>query len=140
MRLRSRRQGASGLYVLACVFLFAGIGYLAVSQFRSRRELLNSRFRELTQDVGTKGTTFGYFWGERANDVRHLVESRELRSYFENEALGMSAQYGLRAAFSPWRTSSMAVQAARGPHRLRADRPRGRARRAPGHQRWRAPQ
>ncbi|MBK8597570.1 MAG: hypothetical protein IPN83_18695 [Holophagales bacterium] len=98
MRLRSRRQGASGLYVLACVFLFAGIGYLAVSQFRSRRELLNSRFRELTQDVGTKGTTFGYFWGERANDVRHLVESRELRSYFENEALGMSAQYGLRAS------------------------------------------
>lgn len=98
MDLRPTLGRVTGVYVLACVVLVAGIGYLSVSQFRSGRELLNSRFRELAQDAGRKGTTFGYFWGERSNDVRHLAESRELSSYFENQALGMSPQYGLTAS------------------------------------------
>ena len=39
-----------------------------------------------------------YFFTERKDDLKDLVQSRELSVFFENKALGMSMAYGLRAS------------------------------------------
>lgn len=96
--LATRMGRVSGLFVVACVVVAVGVGFLALSRVRSFREVEAARFREMSRDVERKSAALAYFWGERAQDVLHLAESRELEIYFQNEALGMSPQYGLTAS------------------------------------------
>ena len=91
-----RLSRAAGL--AAAVVLIGFVGFLVVSQYRSRVALQRSQFRQLTYDVGNRATAIGYFLSERDDDLHHLAESRELSIYFENAALGMSMEYGLRAS------------------------------------------
>ncbi len=92
----ARLSRAAGLAV--ALVLIGFVGFLVASQYRSRVALQRSQFRQLTHDVGNRATAIGYFLSERDDDLHHLSESRELSIYFENEALGMSMEYGLRAS------------------------------------------
>ena len=83
---------------LICVVLVAYIGFLVVSQYRSQVALQESQFRQLTQGIEKQATAFRYFFSERKDDLRNLSESREISVYFENQALGMSLEYGLQAS------------------------------------------
>ena len=84
--------------VLICTALITYIGFLVVSQYRSRLALQESQFRQLTQVIEKRATAVRYFYSEREDDLRNLTESREISVYFENQALGMSLEYGLQAS------------------------------------------
>src|SRR5208283_2888562 len=47
-----------------------------------------------------KALAIGYFFSERLNDLSTLAESRELSLYYDNQALGMSLEYGLGATIT----------------------------------------
>ncbi|MBI5520512.1 MAG: PAS domain-containing protein [Desulfovibrio sp.] len=52
----------------------------------------------LIEDVRGAADTVGYFFYERANDMRTAADNRQILAYFENKALGMSEEYGLLAS------------------------------------------
>ncbi len=94
--LLARSGSLAGLAVVLA--LVAYVGWLVVAQYRSRLALEESRHRQLAEDTDKQATAVGYFLTERQDDLRHLGDSREPTAYFENEALGMSPEYGLKAS------------------------------------------
>lgn len=87
--------------VLLIAFSLALTGYLAFllySQYRSQSELRKYYLTRLLQDTEKRATAVSYFFSERMNDMVILAECRELSVYFENQALGMSMEYGLSAS------------------------------------------
>ncbi len=52
----------------------------------------------MEEDVRGAAATLGYFFYERMNDMRNEADNRQLLTYFENKALGMSEEYGLLAS------------------------------------------
>jgi signal transduction histidine kinase/DNA-binding response OmpR family regulator len=94
---RSARSGRFAAVAVAGI-LVCFVAFLVVSQYRSRVALQDSQFRQLTQDVASRAAAVRYFLAERHDDLHTLGESREISSYFENVALGMSMEYGLRAS------------------------------------------
>ena len=81
-----------------CLLLIGYIGFLVVSHYRSQLALQDSQFRQVTQDIEKRATAVRYFFSEREDDLRHLADSRDISIYFENQALGMSMEYGLQAS------------------------------------------
>jgi len=86
------------LAALVGLALVSYIGYLVISQYRTQLAMQDAALRQLTSDSVRRATAVSYFFTERKDDMRDLEQSRELSAYFENKALGMSMEYGLRAS------------------------------------------
>lgn len=95
---RTRLGRLSALFILVCLVVTVAVGSLAVLQYRSRLEVEGLKIREMSQEAGRRSAAIGYFFAERRDNLLDAAKSREISLYFENEALGMSAEYGLRAA------------------------------------------
>jgi two-component system, cell cycle sensor histidine kinase and response regulator CckA len=80
------------------VLLVAYIGFLLGSNYLYQVELQKATLEQLVQDNEKRATAVGYFYTERKNDLRDLASNRAIAIFFENKALGMSMQYGLRAS------------------------------------------
>jgi signal transduction histidine kinase len=78
--------------------LLGTFGFLLVGQYRSRVELRETRLQGLVQGLERRASIFHYVLDERESEVARLAESREIAIWFENRALGMSMEYGLRAS------------------------------------------
>lgn len=87
---------------IAVVFIGVGlvgaIAYLAFAQFRSQVTLQQTALKQVTYDSERRATALVYFFSEQQVHLKELAESREVSAYFENKALGMSMEYGLRAS------------------------------------------
>jgi hypothetical protein len=89
------------------------LGYILSNLYRSHGELQSYHREQVLRDSGKRAEALAYFFSERSKDLRTLVSGRELQTYFENKALGMSMQYGLsaslyciRESFDVFRTES----------------------------------
>ncbi|MBW2168751.1 MAG: PAS domain S-box protein [Deltaproteobacteria bacterium] len=82
----------AGVFVIGYICLLVGVNYL------SQAELQESALEQLRQDMKKRATTVNYFCSERKNDLKNLAESRAISAFFENKALGMSMEYGLRSS------------------------------------------
>lgn len=80
------------------VLLVAYIGFLLVAHYLSQAELQKASLAQLIQDSEKRATAVSYFYSERRNDLKSLQKSRAIAVFFENRALGMSMEYGLRAS------------------------------------------
>jgi signal transduction histidine kinase len=101
------------LLVLLGLSWVSYLGYLLANLYRSHEELQTYHREEVLRDSGKRAEALEYFFSERSKDLRSLVSGRELQTYFENKALGMSMQYGLaaslyciRESFDVFRTES----------------------------------
>jgi PAS domain S-box-containing protein len=87
---------------IAAVFIGVGlvvaIVYLVIAQYRSQVALQQTALKQVTYDSERRATALGYFFSEQQDYMRELADSREISVYFENKALGMSMEYGLRAS------------------------------------------
>lgn len=83
--------------VIANVLLIGFIGWLVAANYLSERELRKSALEHLRLDMEKRTTAVSYFFSERENDLKDLAEGRAISAFFENKALGMSMEYGLRA-------------------------------------------
>ena len=86
------------LATLIGLALVSYIGYLVLAQYRTQLVIQDAALKQLTSDSAQRATAVSYFFSERMDDLRDLAESRELSAYYENQALGMSMEYGLRAS------------------------------------------
>ena len=97
MRLMSRTSWNLTAAILS-VLLVAYIGFLLVAHYLSQTELQKASLAQLVQDSEKRATAVSYFYSERKNDLKSLQKSRAISIFFENKALGMSMEYGLRAS------------------------------------------
>src|SRR3989304_1849382 len=84
--------------IVASLVLVGFIGFLVVENYLSQLELQGYTLEQLRQDTEKRATAVTYFSSERKNDLRNLALSRETSIFFENKALGMSMEYGLKAS------------------------------------------
>jgi len=84
--------------VVLCVLLIGYISFMLINTYMSQTRLYKIRLDDLKHDAEKRATAASYFFSERKNDLRNLSQSRELSAFFENRALGMSMQYGLRSS------------------------------------------
>jgi len=80
------------------VFLAGLIGFMMVSNYRSQVALRQSVFNQIKMDLTRQASAIGFFFAERRHDLKDLTTRKELQTYFENKALGMTMAYGLRAS------------------------------------------
>jgi diguanylate cyclase (GGDEF)-like protein len=83
---------AAGLFVVGYVLLLLAVTF--AGQHRLREAL------DAQQQFGLEksASALGYFFDERRRDVERLREDHALESFFANQALGMSMEYGLQAS------------------------------------------
>ena len=92
--LLARKQALA--IVVACILLVVFIGVLTTSNYRGQDALQNLALQQFRLDGEKCAASLGYFFSERKFDLRSMVTSQEIQSYFQNVALGMSLQYGLK--------------------------------------------
>jgi hypothetical protein len=95
LSLPALRRGALLAIGLALVAYFL---YLLSDSYRSHSRLRGLAEERVLLDAEKRSTALGYYLSERREDIADLSQSRELLAYFENEALGMSMEYGLAAS------------------------------------------
>lgn len=78
--------------------IMAYVAYLLLANAFSHRTLRASAENRFLDDGEKQARTLGYFLAERLRDLHRLASSTEVRTYFQNKALGMSMRYGLAAS------------------------------------------
>jgi signal transduction histidine kinase/ActR/RegA family two-component response regulator len=87
------------IYVILMSILLTGfIAFLVGKNYLAQSALQKSTLKNFQQDLEKRATAVSYFYSERKNDLKNLAASREITMFFENQALGMSMEYGLRAS------------------------------------------
>jgi len=84
--------------VVASILLIGFIGLLVVANYLSERQLRRSALEQLRLDIEKRAVAISYFCSERKEDLKDLATSRAISAFFENKALGMSMEYGLKAS------------------------------------------
>ncbi|MBW2610621.1 MAG: PAS domain S-box protein, partial [Deltaproteobacteria bacterium] len=82
----------SSLLLIGFIIFLVGVNYL------SQVELQESALEQLRQDTKNRAIAVSYFCSERKNDLKDLSANRAISAFFENKALGMSMEYGLKAS------------------------------------------
>jgi two-component system cell cycle sensor histidine kinase/response regulator CckA len=83
---------------LAAVTLAVCVILLLVKIYRGQTDLRGSVLNNFRHDLEKNAASLSYFYTERKNDLKNLPTNREISIFFENKALGMSMEYGLRAS------------------------------------------
>jgi PAS domain S-box-containing protein len=85
------------LFVVAAGLLVF-TGYLVLSNYKSQVQLRATAVERFERSTSQQATALSHFFNERLDDLHNMAESRVVDVYFENQALGMSMAYGLRAS------------------------------------------
>jgi PAS domain S-box-containing protein len=83
---------------VAAVVLLVCLATLLMKTYRAQIEVQESILNNFKQDLAKHAAALSYFYAERKNDLKNLPTKREISIFFENQALGMSMEYGLRAS------------------------------------------
>jgi len=92
-RLLHKQNTSMVLFSLALIGCITILLFVAYS---SQQRIQTFALDQLRQDAEKRAGAVSYFYLERCNDLNSLAEQRALSTFFENQALGMSMQYGLR--------------------------------------------
>ena len=76
------------LLAYVCILLFA--------IYQSQTDLQSTLLEQLNQETEKRAAAVEYFFAERKDDLMDAARSREISVFFENRALGMSMEYGLK--------------------------------------------
>ena len=94
MRLDSRATKWTISTAAVGLLLFIGLSLLL--NYRSQVSLRNTAFERFRDEAENQAAGLAYFLLERVHELDGAAGSRTLSTYFENQALGMSMEYGLR--------------------------------------------
>jgi len=79
--------------VLVCFLLFMN--------YRFATDLRKTSLSNMKEETEKRATSVGFFFVDRKDDLINLALSREISVFFENKALGMSMEYGLKLSLLP---------------------------------------
>jgi PAS domain S-box-containing protein len=80
--------------------LLAYVCFILFAIYQSQTELQSTVIEQLRQETERRAAAVEYFFAERKDDLTNTARSREISVFFENKALGMSMEYGLRFSLS----------------------------------------
>jgi PAS domain S-box-containing protein len=103
-----RRKLWKGPYLalaLTSITVAVCLAILLLKVFWGQMALKESLLNDFGQGLEKHAAALSYFYTERKNDLNNLPTKREISIYFENKALGMSLEYGLRASLIAIRES-----------------------------------
>lgn len=86
--------------VIALGILTGFIAFLVGYNYLSQVELQKSILKNYHQKLRGDAIALSYFFSERRDDLKNLPARREIVIFFENQALGMSMEYGLGASLN----------------------------------------
>jgi PAS domain S-box-containing protein len=89
-----------GVAVVGVPLIFS-IFWLLFSNFLTERDLRENLLKVRHHAVERRAAALGYFFSDRMDDLFYLKHTREVAAYFENRALGMSMEYGLKQSLVP---------------------------------------
>nr|WP_320133592.1 ATP-binding protein [uncultured Holophaga sp.] len=98
MSLRPARHTRSLILLVLALALVGYCTFLLRDIYRAHSRLLKLNREHTLGDVEKEASALGYFLADRREDLTSLANNRDLLAYFENEALGMSMEYGLGAS------------------------------------------
>lgn len=74
--------------------------FLVISNYQSQIHLQKISSEQLIMNLQKRALVAGYFFSERKNDLKALSEKRLFSIFFENQAIGMSLEYGARTSLN----------------------------------------
>lgn len=83
--------------ILAVLFA-TYIGMTIAFQYITYNKLNKTKDYQTQKEIEKKAATLNYFLIERQNDISELASDSRIQTYFLNQALGMSMQYGLKSS------------------------------------------
>lgn len=86
------------------VALILYVTYLLITNYRYATDLQLTTMTQIRKDVEGRAGILEYFFNERRDDLLNLALSREVSVFYENRALGMSEEYGLKQSLLPIRS------------------------------------
>jgi diguanylate cyclase (GGDEF)-like protein len=99
-RRRSLIRGSCWAVALSGLALAAFIGILVAKSYLAQSDLRESALKYFQQDLEKQASGLSYFFSERENDLKNLPTKREIDIFFENKAMGMSMEYGMKSRLS----------------------------------------
>jgi PAS domain S-box-containing protein len=97
--LKGFKDRKESLSIIVITLVLSGfISFLLITNYKSQKKVLKSAQNQLKHGMEKMAISSSYFFSERKNDFKNLSTCRELSTFFENKALGMSMEYGLRAS------------------------------------------
>jgi len=97
-RVLAGKRNLAALTIGLVLLLY--ISFLIFSNYLSQVDLQKTALEKLRQDTEKLAMSVSYFCAERKIDLKNLSENRAVSVYFENKALGMSMEYGLKASLN----------------------------------------
>ncbi|MGD2030576.1 MAG: ATP-binding protein, partial [Desulfobacterales bacterium] len=97
-RILAGKRNLAALIIGSVLLLY--IGFLITSNYLSQVDLHKTTLEKLRQDTEKLAMSVSYFCSERRIDLKNLSENRAVSVFFENKALGMSMEYGLKASLN----------------------------------------
>lgn len=76
---------------------------LVLLTYSSAQRVRKALVLQVERETEKRAMALEYFFSERRENLVEISRSRELNVYFENQALGMSMEYGLRQSLPPIR-------------------------------------
>ncbi|MHC1744426.1 MAG: ATP-binding protein [Syntrophobacteraceae bacterium] len=95
-RLLLRRSSIAA--ALGAILLTGFMAFLIGKNYVSQKEVQKFALTDLQRNLDKRTEAMSYFFAERRNDLKNLASSTEIGGFFENKALGMSMEYGLKAS------------------------------------------
>jgi len=83
--------------VAAVAFVF----FLLFMNYRFAVDLRGTNLKNMKAETEKRAASIGFFFADRRDDLINLALSREISVFFENKALGMSMEYGLKYSLAP---------------------------------------
>ena len=93
---KSNSQKEGAIILLAALLVVGFIGFVLYSNYLSNLKLRESTLRLIRQKVQTHASDLHYFSNLLKKDIHDLASGSKVALFFENKALGMSMEYGLR--------------------------------------------
>jgi signal transduction histidine kinase len=89
-----KNASAAAFTLLFATFIAITIAF----QYTTYQELNKTKDIQNQKELEKTAVALSYFLAERKNDLRELISSGYLTTYYENKALGMSFKYGLKTS------------------------------------------
>ena len=99
-RRRSLIGGPYWAVALSGMALAVFIGILVAKSYLAQSALRESALKYFQQDLEKQASGLSYFFSERENDLENLPTKREIDIFFDNKALGISLDYGMKSSLS----------------------------------------
>src|SRR5512135_3050231 len=107
--MRNRAAILTIASVAVALLLLAFLSVLLVTNYTSQRSLKATLLQRFQAENERLSGELSAFFNGRREDLNILASSRVLEGFFENQALGMSMEYGLRQSLPPIREKVLAT-------------------------------